>query len=478
MLIYEGQQLIKYKKENLEIQDFWNKRDFVQSVETYLVGSTEKILAISGLRGTGKTVGILQATESYNIAYLLAQKQDNKTGQDYIEFLKTTDKKYIVIDEYSWIKNRDELDRYLLTAVQNDKRIILTATESISLDFLNYGKLNHRVQVIHTTMFTYEEYLRLYNKKHSKAVCKEFLTEGGLFKEYILRNFDAAKDYIKDAIIDNLAGYLKNEMDDEKAKTLTYSVIYKAICPSNLRTVPALRKNHVTLANFLEQMGINSAYIPQEGEINRIADIFEQAGIIVRIPNFNKQSSLREQYYITNPSLTCQLIKKVYDIHDIENSILGHIFEASVAVQLFTNMLSEHEIYFYNNGTEKNNPENKELDIIITDREKEYAYFFECKLKQEASLKFTDTLISGYLEKHEFKGVEIEGRYVVYNGKPSVNNYGVGPIIFTPISDTLNNYFEFEHNIEAIENYKLQYDVSKSANDDFDNNDETSSSFV
>lgn len=340
----------------------------------------------------------------------------------------------------------------MLTAVQNDKRIVITATESITLDFLNYGKLNHRVQTIHTTMFTYEEYLRMYNKQHSKAVCREYLMEGGLFSDYILKNFDDAKHYIEEVIINNLAGYLQREMSVEKAATLAYAVLYKAICPSNLSSIPTLRKNHVTMENFLEQMGVNVFNEPQEREINRVADIFEQAGIIVRIPNFNVNSEIKEQYYITNPSLTCQLIKGVYGIDDIENSILGHVFESAVAVQLFTNMLSEHKLYFYNEGSEKNNPDNKELDLVITDREQEFAYFFECKFKQVDSLGANVTRVFGYLEEQEFEGMEIEGRYVIYNGKPRVIcDYEVGTIIFTPMGSILDRYFEFHHNIEELQ---------------------------
>lgn len=402
MLVYTCEQLEQYKKNNLQIQPSWNKRDFTQAVQNYFNSSVEKILAISGLRGTGKTVGILQAAKGLDAAYVLAQKGDDKTGKDYIDFLKNTDKNYIIFDEYSWIHDRDELDCYLLTAVQNGKRIVLTATESISLDFLNYGSLNHRVQPVHTTMFTYEEYLKLYNREHSKAVCREYLTEGGLFKDYILKNFESTKKYIEDAIVKNLAGYLKNEMNEEKARTLTYSVLYKAICPSNLSYVPTLWKNHVTLDNFLEQMGVNTDLIPKEYEVNRVADIFEHTGIIVRIPNYNQNSKIREQYYITNPSLTCQLIKSAYGLRNIDNSILGHVFESSVAVQLATNRLAEHDIFFYNNGNEQNNSENKELDIILTDKEQEYAYFFECKFKQEASVKPNTTLLSGYLENNEF----------------------------------------------------------------------------
>lgn len=450
MRIYMDEEFEVYKKDNLEIDPLWNERDFVKCIRNYLNSTIEKILAIGGLRGTGKTVGILQASVGYDTAYVLAQKGEEKTGQDYIDFLKSTSKKVIIIDEYSWIQEKKELDKYLLTSVQNGKRIIVTATESISLDFMNYGSLNHRVNTIHTTMFTYDEYLRLYNKKHSGEICKEFLIKGGLFEDYILKNFDAAKDYIDEAIVSNLAGYLKNEMNEETARTLTYAVLYKAVCPSNLSTIPTLRKNHVTIESYLEQMGINTDYVPKNDEIERIADIFEHTGIIVRIPNYLKEASIKEQYYISNPSLTCQLIKRVYGLRDIENSILGYVFESTVAVQLFNNMLSEHQIFFYNNWSDIKDSDNKELDLIITNKEKDFAYFFECKFRKNNTLNSEITLLSGYLEENEFKDMDIEGRYVIYNGKPSVKEYEVGTIIFTPINDFLNTYFEFTENVNEI----------------------------
>ena len=451
MIVYEGEKLEKYIEEDLQIQSSWEKRDFTGRVKSYLDCRVEKVLAVSGLRGTGKTVGVLQVVRDYNAAYILAQKGDDKTGKDYIDFLKQTDKKYIIIDEYSWIEDRKDLDYYLLTSVQNGKRIILAATESITLDFLNYGALCHRVDVVHTTMMPYGEYLRLFHKEHSKAVCRQYLLEGGVFQQYAITNFESMKAYIENAIVQNLAGYLKNEMSEEKARTLTYSVLYKAICPSNLSSVSTLRKNHVTLNSFLEEMGVNTTILPRERELNRVAEIFEQAGIIVRIPNYVRDNELKEQYYVVNPSLTCQLIKTVYALENLESSVLGHVFESVVAVQLVTNKLEDHDIYFYNNGNEKNNPNNKELDIILTDKEREFAYFFECKFSANDNVDSGITLLSGYLEEHEFKNVDIEGRYIIYNGKPCVKDeYKVGTVIFTPIGDMLDNYFMFAENVKNI----------------------------
>lgn len=456
MLILSGESLREYEKENIRLDPNWRERNFTSIVRDYFDSKTEKVLAISGLRGTGKTVGSLQAARERDALYILAQKGDSATGEDYINILRSTPKKNVIIDEYSWINDRKRLDDYLLTAVQNGKRIALTATESMTLDFLNYGPLNHRVHVVHTTMFPYDEYLRLYGKKHSKNACVDYLQTGGLFKDYALKNYDDARAYIENAIVGNLAGYLKGEMSEEKARTLTYAVLYKAVCPSNLSRIPTLRDSKVTLNNFLDRMGINPYMIPDQWDLHRVADIFEQIGVIVKIPNYNKESAIREQYYIVNPSLTCQLIKQAYGLESLDNSILGHVFESCVGVQLATNRLSEHDIFFYNSAGIKEHAENNELDFVLIDKEREFAFFIECKFSQNPSLNTGITLLSGNLEAGDFSGVEIDGRYVVYNGEPVVQQWNIpgleepAKIVFTPISSMLDNYFAFKENIRVI----------------------------
>ncbi len=74
MLTYSGEELEAYKRDCLEIQPDWNKRDFVRGVRNYLDAMTEKVLVISGLCGTGKTVGILQAMKEDDVLSLLSKK--------------------------------------------------------------------------------------------------------------------------------------------------------------------------------------------------------------------------------------------------------------------------------------------------------------------------------------------------------------------------------------------------------------------
>ena len=230
-------------------------------------------MIVGGLLGTGKTTGILQATEGLDVAYVLAQKDEGETGSDYINFLKDTDKKYIVFDEYTRILDRDALDRYLLTAVQNGKRIILTATEFIELEFLNYGVLNHRVQTLHTTKYD-------------------------LSGEYALKDFNVIQDYLEKAIVKNLATFMKDEISEEIARVLTYTVLYQAVC---------LPQQHSKVAkeHFLEMWDVDATINPNSRYLKRVFDIFEQADIIARKQDFE---NMEEQYSLINQSLEHQLL--------------------------------------------------------------------------------------------------------------------------------------------------------------------------
>lgn len=462
MQILAGKELENYKHNILEIKENWNPRDFVGYAKIYLEGQIGNVLVISGLRGTGKTVGCLQAAENFDPVYLIADKEETATGRDYIDFLKSDRHRCVIIDEYSWIRDRKELDYFLADAVRKGKRVIVTGTESFVLDYLNHGTMIHRADIVHTTMFPYGEYLRVYGKPQNKETCRQYLTEGGVFPSYALTSHGTMQNYIETAIVENLAGYLGKTVSDEKARALTYAVLYKAVCPSNLSSIPVLRKNDITAQRFFEKMRINPRLVPDENDIIEIADIFEQAGIIVRIPNLNTESPIREQYYITNPSLTCQLIKAAYGVKAIDNQILGHVYEAAIGSQLFTNRLSEHDIFFYNNS---GNPEgvNRELDFILTGPGQEHAFLFECKFTQNDSPHRNSTLLSGHLEKNELRAADIDGRYVIYNGKPSVQYWDQikGNVIFTPVGEMLDNYFEFEKNVETIKGKR---------NDDRDDN--------
>ena len=447
MKIYQNEDLKRHIEEELCINPFWEERDFVAYAKKYFSGAFHKILAVGGLRGTGKTVGLLQAIKEFDACYITAQQGETEKGSDYVEAINKTDKKCIIIDEYSWIQDREVLDKYLYTAVQNGKRIAITGTESITLDFLNYGNLIHRIDMVHVNLFSYQEYCRMNGKEPGKEVCREYLTTGGVFNEYAITNYENMRNYIKVAIIDNLVGYMNGRMSEEKATALVYAVLFKAICPANLKSIPTLNKNKLTIENFLEEMGISTDVSFSANDLRTVTDIMEQIELIVRVDNYDKSNENTDQCYIVNPSLTCQLILAAYNIPALTNEILGHVFESSVLCHLHQNLLEGHKLYFLN--TELEQGVSKELDAVVVTEKAEYVYFIECKNRSADSLAKDATILDERLDAL-FPDAVIDGRYVVFNGDTSYRKLGDKEVIFTSMGKILDQYYLFDMHKEQL----------------------------
>lgn len=146
--------------------------------------------------------------------------------------------------------------------------------------------------------------------------------------------------------------------------------------------------------------------------VDRVADILEQIGVVVKIPNavfdyeyeddfetqLNLEKTPKYKTYIVNPSLTCQLIKTVYALNDIDGYILGNVYEACMMSYLSYYKLNDDKLYFidlrYKNGR------NKELDaVMVRGADERYLYLFECKYKEKAEIQKSNTIVSKELEE-------------------------------------------------------------------------------
>ena len=459
MLVLEDSQLQDHIY-NINASLNTNERFFVDYVRHYLDGTNDKILAIGGLRGTGKTTGLLQALLDLDALYLCAQSGEEEDGADYIDKIKKTDKKYIVIDEYTWISNRKSLDFYLYTCVQNGKRIAITGTESITLDFLNYGNLIHRIDMVHVTIFSYDEYLHVYHLSHTKENCKRYLMEGGVFSEYAITNYDSMINYIRTAIVDNLVSYLGDKYEEQLVLQVVYTVLYEAVCSSTISKMSTYNVNHTPVKNYLDVFGIDAEITFPQNDfrrmVDRVADILEQIGVVVKVPNavidyeyeddfylqLNLEKTPKYKTYIVNPSLTCQLIRTVYALNDIDGYILGNVYEACMMSYLAYYKLNDDKLYFidlrYKNG------KNKELDaVMVRGTDERYLYLFECKYKAKAEIQKSNTIVSKELEEFltcRFENSEVDGRCFVYTGQEQVVSYEGKEYLFTMIGKSIKEY--------------------------------------
>ncbi len=458
MLVKENSSLKEYINE--KTNSSWEQRDFVDSVKEYWKSNMECVLGLSGLRGLGKTTGLLQSLpNTEDSLYICVQRKENEFLDSAEDILNVIEKykdscKYIIIDEYTWIRDREKLDKSLFFYIQNGYRIAITGTESMTLELLNYEALAHRVFMLHCNYFSYEEYLRLNNIENPDGkTLDNYLKIGGVFEEYAIDNFDSMKSYVKDGIIDSLVLYLKN-VSTEKATAIIYDIFYKAVCPepSGDNNSVSIPKEPMDLFRFYNALGISPETVYDKLDFSRTVDILIKIGLVIEAKNLDNTNANNHRYYIVNPSLNYQLFKTIYEREE-PNDLLGEVFEATCVAHFSANKDSNDVLYFLKGN--KLTAKEIELDFIIADKNCEpynskYAYFFECKHKPDVGLHKGISIESPEIMKY-FPRAYNTGKYVLYRGNEYFAFIEKENFIFTPLNSKLpQKYKYFEEQIETL----------------------------
>ena len=423
-----------------------NSRDFVADARDYFTSDYNKVYIVSGLRGTGKTFGLLQAINGLDALYILAPFGGKLTGKACIDILKQNDKKYIIIDEYSWISERDELDNYLYMQVLNGKRIAITGTHSISLDYLNAGNLVHRAKTVNINLFPYDEYLRVYNKKDDYDTCLKYLQNGGMFESYAIKNYKGMEEYIKKAVIDNITSYIS--MPEEKVKAILYTILYMGVCPSDTDKVPLPSRDNMDYYNMLLKFGVDPETRFEKTDFEVIADVLEQTDFIISTDNLNKEAKDTFRLNIVNPAISYQMVKEIFG-KEPDDYQKGYLFEGCTVSSLkkkLYNSSGKIKTYFLHTDTN----DDKEIELVIK-QSKDTLFLVDVKLQDDIRLKDNASIINIDAEKY-LADATVKGRYIVCNAPyEAVVSKNDKDVIFTGLAkESIYHYQEFDKNLERI----------------------------
>lgn len=223
-LIFGKSKLFKY----IEPVAHLNKRFCFDTIKEFLdseIGYTRNILALFGLRRTGKTVMIQQAVKhlignrvsSEKIACLTLK--DNKIDEiklrDYISVLYDVfDIDYLFIDELTYavggLSFLSSLSDFYTT-----KKTILSGTNSLGFVPLLRHTLFYRAIMVNTTYISYKEFSDLY----PSAKLLDYIKVGGILgvdKNYLKSHanidsyIDASNEYLISSVVRNLFSDLEN----------------------------------------------------------------------------------------------------------------------------------------------------------------------------------------------------------------------------------------------------------------------------
>lgn len=419
--VYTGSSLKAYIKSNIDKS--WEFRDIVGRLVNYF-GKPYKgmMFGLTGLRGTGKTVALLQALAKMNklsesMYVTLATDSDIDCAGlcSYLE-PQLNGIKYLVIDEATRINNLikngdtlfEELKRFGIA-------VVLSGTDTLALAISSSDGLFHRIIEHNITFISLTEYERiLCNETDKTRVVVSYIKSGGLMTPDNVKDFDTFKVYVNTAIVDNILNTvsknkgvsefdLVSKMSDTKLRSIVFGILYsigykawridKAL--DNLgeneseigsgsvriknnfsRVINALSISKIINKSEIVKMvcrtlGVSEVVTVEQSELNEVLDYLEKLGIIVGLDNI-APSSHEVQYFVVNPSVYNQIYSAVINAVDTEYGVLkdgksirlravyGSVFESAVIVHSM--------IYAEKHGLETGyfrNIRGREIDLIV-----------------------------------------------------------------------------------------------------------------
>lgn len=417
--VYTGSSLGAYIRSSIDKS--WKCRDIVDSIVNYFDNPYKGMMfGLTGLRGTGKTVSLLQAlvkmnklSESMYVTLSTDSDIDCAGLCNYLE-PQLAGIKYLVIDEATRIKNLikngdtlfEELKRFGIA-------VVLSGTDTLALAISSGDGLFHRIVEHNITFISLAEYERiLCNESDKTRVVVSYIKSGGLMAPDNVKDFDTFKVYVNTAIVDNILNTvsknkgvsefeLVSKMSDTKLRSIVFGILYsigykawridKALeesgdpCGENVGGSVRFKNNFSRVINALSlsslinkaeivkmvcrTLGVSEVVTVAQSELNEVLDYLEKLGIIVGLENI-APSSHEVQYFVVNPSVYNQVYSEVIKAVDNESleggrpirlkAVYGSVFESAVIVHAMK-YADEHGLlagYFRNSR-------GREIDLIV-----------------------------------------------------------------------------------------------------------------
>ena len=420
--VYTGSSLRTYIRSSIDKS--WKCRDIVDSIVNYFDNPYKGMMfGLTGLRGTGKTVSLLQAlvkmnklSESMYVTLSTDSDIDCAGLCSYLE-PQLAGIKYLVIDEATRIKNLikngdtlfEELKRFGVA-------VVLSGTDTLALAISSGDGLFHRIVEHNITFISLAEYERtLCNESDKTRVVVSYIKSGGLMAPDNVKDFDTFKVYVNTAIVDNILNTISknkgvsdfelvSKMSDTKLRSIVFGILYsigykawrldkalnsyddgeEAVCEAVEGSVRFKNNfsrviNALSLSSIINKaeivkmvrrtLGVSDVVTVTQPELNEVLDYLEKLGIIVGLENI-APSSHEVQYFVVNTSVYNQIYSEVIKAVDNESlaggrpirlkAVYGSVFESAVIVHAMW--------YAERHGLEAayfRNSRGREIDLIV-----------------------------------------------------------------------------------------------------------------
>ena len=315
-------------------------RDFVKGVISYARNKDNRVVGISGLRGTGKTTGFLQAIYKlgYNkCVYMVINPNTDVTCRDIYNLVmgELSSYRYIFIDEITRVKDFILQSSILYDSITlpTNKKLFIGGTESLSLVMSYIKGLYHRMVLTSVTFINYGE-----AKRTTGVSLQEYIRMGGLYKADIFSDINGLYNYVSTSVLDNIVGTMRRNaniipilsgVSDSKLMRVIFMVLYtvtfsKLRYSLNLKRMIDLFDLRGSLYSFIDtddlikrRFGIADKDLISDGEFSAVLQILMQIGLVIRLENICKAGEY--EYFIVNQCMTNVLLRDLAKV--IQESI-------------------------------------------------------------------------------------------------------------------------------------------------------------
>lgn len=464
-----------------ELSSLWKRRKidsmkkrfcFSQLMDYLNGGDDPRICTLYGLRRTGKTILMAQASKELkdpdSVCWVMCEPGDEI--QDVKKAIRENPKcQYFFLDEVTKLENFTDAssilaDRY---AAIDGKKIVLAGTDSLGFHFAFGSELFDRTHVIHTTYIPYKEYRYLLGKDKTIDDYIEYggtLTNGSAFY-----NKEPGMDYSNDAIVKNILHSLEHyqnggaygsllpfhaahelttfinkivELDNRTFLAETVNRLFKSHDMGILRSrlskeLPQddgldVLKSQAFRKEIRDALGIREPLteIATTRAIEEVKGYLEALDVIYVIPGTNRQSVIFSQpglrysqvqeekkHLMESPLLHGIPTTTRNDFAEkLDEIIKGRMMENILFLDLTKDptVSSQYRVTTYRDG-----PGRHEFDIVLMDKKEDKAILLEVKHSKafdpvHQARHLFDADACKDFEAHT--GMQIAGKGVVYRG--------------------------------------------------------------
>ena len=176
-------------------------RDVLTTIDNYCKEPAKDILALSGLRRTGKTVLMMRQALSLidagkKVTYLLAAR-DSRQAELFALVNEAMENgcEFLFIDEITFIEGfADWADWVYNNTILKGCHCVIAGTDSYGLELAARDTLFDRIRRIRTTYMSYDEFARV---RGGDII--SYVQKGGIFRDVDI------KRYINTSVVDNIA---------------------------------------------------------------------------------------------------------------------------------------------------------------------------------------------------------------------------------------------------------------------------------